>query len=388
MISIDWPSKQLLGQALTIDNDTTVTLTVSNVNDILYVYDVSITSQPMPPPGVLSAYGPAPMAAGAKDPCADPEVKIQAIQDAWTKSWQLNPWISTDNKTKLTTPASISLLTTIAFYQQGIQQPLTQLNQQFPAACVDVTVRGQLQALLAQSAAWDAKIGMSHTFTLKNQVLSPLNNYTVHIDEYAADAAHAPTLTTACTDSSKKATECQIQYQPQTNIVSVSGGFLFSELSSRTYSRQNVPGGTDAVLAVNGNSMSSLLASLVNVKLPCVKWSCDIPKSQYGVAVSIGPVLSLKGTTGVSQVGLFSGLSLSMWNYLYVSAGAHIGQFADYPSGFTHPGQDIPSSFTAALTPVGRTTARFAFGVTFKGFSIPTGSKTSQGTLTATGNTK
>ena len=163
---------------------------------------------------------------------------------------------------------------------------------------------------------------------------------------------------------------------------------MFSELPSRTYSRQNVPGSTDAVLAVGGNSMSSLLTALVNVKLPCGFEWCS-KDTGYSFAVSVGPALSLNGGgNGVSQVGLFGGLSLGFWKYLFLTGGVHVGQFAGFPAGFTHAGQDIPSSFTASLTPVGRTSTRFAFGVTFKGFSIPTASKQSAGQVTTPSGTK
>jgi hypothetical protein len=66
----------------------------------------------------------------------------------------------------------------------------------------------------------------------------------------------------------------------------------------------------------------------------------------------------------------------------------HIGQFADFPAGFNHNGQDIPASFTGALTPQTRTTARFAIAITFKGLNIPTGSAKSSGQATSQNNTK
>jgi hypothetical protein len=85
---------------------------------------------------------------------------------------------------------------------------------------------------------------------------------------------------------------------------------------------------------------------------------------------------------------MFAGLSFHLWKYMYLTGGVHIGDFADFPAGFTHAGQDIPASFTGNLTPTTRTTARFAFAITFKGFSIPTGNKQSQGTLKTPSNTQ
>ena len=73
---------------------------------------------------------------------------------------------------------------------------------------------------------------------------------------------------------------------------------------------------------------------------------------------------------------------------MYLTPGFHVGQFADFPAGFTHSGQDIPPSFTGPLTPQTRTTARFAIGITFKGFNIPTGSSKSSGQVAGQSSTK
>jgi hypothetical protein len=54
----------------------------------------------------------------------------------------------------------------------------------------------------------------------------------------------------------------------------------------------------------------------------------------------------------------------------FLTPGVHVGEFADFPPGFTHAGQPIPPNF-GALNPVTRYTARFAFAITFRG-SNPT----------------
>ncbi len=383
-ITISWPSKQLLSQPITVNGNTSVNVVLQNVNDVLYTYQVTLVSTPVPLP-VLAA---APAAAPAVDPCAAPKAQLAKIVPAFD-TWQLNPWLDSNNKT-LKAPESVALSTTLAYYNQAITLPLAGVKQslsKFGGACADATVQTNYDAVAATDMMWEGKLNLSHTVTV-SAVLEPLNNYTIHIGEYSiGNSTQPPTLTSACTDSSSKATDCLIQYQPQTDLLSVSGGYLFSELPSRTYSRGTVPNSSDAVLVVNGNSMSSLLAALVNVKVPCVWKTCSAKENGYSLALSIGPVYALNGSD-VSKVGLFGGLSLGLWKYLYLSAGAHVGQFADFPPGFTHAGQDIPPSFTGPLTPVSRTSARFAFGVTFKGFSIPTGSKQSAGQVTTPSGTK
>ena len=388
-ITISWPSKQLLSQAITVNGNTPVTVTLQNVNDLLYTYEVTLVATPMPTPTILTGAATAKTPAAVPTECVVPQQQLNSITGAFT-AWQLDPWLDSTNKPTLKAPASVALTTTSTYFQADIQTPLTAVGSLLGNAaplCTDPALRQTYANLVTISNTWLAKLSGSHSASI-SAVLEPLNNYTIHIREYSIGSpTHSPTLTNACTDSTGAATDCLIQYQPKTDIISISGGFLFSELQARTYARGSSPNSTDSVLAVNGNSMSSLLAALVNVKLPCVWVTCSAKDNAYGLAVSIGPVYSLNGTD-VSKVGLFGGLSLSLWKYLYLTAGTHVGQFADFPPGFTHAGQDIPASFTGALTPVGRTSARFAFGVTFKGFSIPTSVPTSMGQFTTSSGTK
>jgi hypothetical protein len=388
-ITISWPSKQLLSQPVTVNGPTAVNIVLQNINDVLYTYEVTLTATPVTPP-VLKDYAADAALLPTGDPCKDPKDQLANITGAFD-AWQLNPWLDTDNKTPLTTPASVALSTTLQYYQLQIQQPLAAVSTLLgPGHCDDATVNANYEKVSAQSAALQSRMNGSHTVTVA-QTLAPFNNYTINLSEYTLadplNAPHGAMLTSACVDDKKVATQCKVQYQPLTDLISMSGGFLFSELQARTYSRESVPTSSNAVLVVHGNSMSSLLAALVNVKLPCVPKTCSWQESGYSFAVSVGPVYSLNGSD-VSKVGLFAGGSLSLWKYLFLSAGTHVGQFADFPAGITSAGQEIPSSFTGSLTPVSRTSARFAFGLTFRGFSIPTGSKQSPGQVTTSSGTK
>ena len=382
-IRISWPSKQLISQPITVNGTTSVTTVVTEVNDILYSYEGWVTSVPVAPPIPPAALVAAPPAG---DPCADPASKLGTIEADW-KKWQLNPWVDTKGN-GVTVPQSVALATTMSYYKESIEQPLAGFS--FGGCTSGASynaVKSKFDTLSAKNAEWLTKMSSSHTFTLTNQSLAPFNNYTIHLKEYGSDSTHPPTLTNACTDSKNNPTDCQIQYQPRTDLISTSGGFLFSELGSRSYVRQSVPNGTDAVLGVNGGGrVSSLLTALLNVQIPYLG---DLREGKLGLALSLGPALQLNsGSSGVSKVGMFTGLSLHFWKYVYLTGGAHIGDFADFPAGFTHAGQDIPSSFTGNLTPTTRTTARFAFGVTFRGFTIPTGNQQSQGKLTTPSNTQ
>src|SRR5208337_3810781 len=87
---------------------------------------------------------------------------------------------------------------------------------------------------------------------------------------------------------------------------------------------------------------------------------------------------------GVSSLGLFVGGSIHLYRSAFLTPGVHIGQFSDFPAGF-YPGAQIPNQF-GNLTPINRTTAHFAVGITFK---TTTFKKTSQdgGTASNTTNT-
>ena len=67
----------------------------------------------------------------------------------------------------------------------------------------------------------------------------------------------------------------------------------------------------------------------------------------------------------MSNVGFFGGVSAHLWKRFYVTPGIHVGEFADFPPGFTAPNQPIPSGF-GQLNPNKRWTARFAIGITYK----------------------
>lgn len=166
----------------------------------------------------------------------------------------------------------------------------------------------------------------------------------------------------------------------EADIITLSLGPLFSELPTPSYDHQKVPdssGNTTDRLVVNGNSFSVLGAALVNFGLPIPK----VP-SWTGFDLSVGPVYTLGGSPGVSKLGVFVGGSVHLYKDVFITPGVHIGQFADFPAGF-HAGSAIPPNF-GNLTPVTRTSARFAVGVTIR---TSTFKKSTQTTGAATKNT-
>jgi hypothetical protein len=86
----------------------------------------------------------------------------------------------------------------------------------------------------------------------------------------------------------------------------------------------------------------------------------------YGLGVSGGLVFDVSnGKADTSRFGFFGGPSVRLTPWIYLTPGVHFGEFADFPQGFTHPGQVIPAN-TGTPTPTKRYTGRFAFSITFK----------------------
>ena len=163
------------------------------------------------------------------------------------------------------------------------------------------------------------------------------------------------------------------------DVLTLSGGFLFTKLQARTYttSAQPVPPPAGSppntlptsqnVLSVSGlgRGMRPALVALFNYHVP---WSMGkFNTRDFGFAFSAGPVIDFSnGKADTSKFGAYVGGSYHFWQRLFVSAGVHFGEFADFPQGFHVSGDVVPPNFGSPI-PVKRWTGRFAFAVTFKG---------------------
>jgi hypothetical protein len=154
-------------------------------------------------------------------------------------------------------------------------------------------------------------------------------------------------------------------------ILSSSGGFLITELPAPSYSSVSAPvppgnTSTQNVLGVNdGRGPRPALTALLNFYLPNIH-NLALNGKKYGLALSAGPVFDISnGKADTSRIGVFSGVSLYLWNQLFITPGVHVGEFAGFPQGYTAAGQVIPPN---SGTPAGvkRYTARFGFAITFK----------------------
>jgi len=87
-------------------------------------------------------------------------------------------------------------------------------------------------------------------------------------------------------------------------------------------------------------------------------------QDEFGFSLSAGPTVALGQSGGASTFGFFGGPTFRVWDRLFLSVGAHIGQFSDFPPGLQNY-STIPDDY-GALTPVKRWTTRLAFGITYR----------------------
>jgi hypothetical protein len=148
--------------------------------------------------------------------------------------------------------------------------------------------------------------------------------------------------------------------------ISASAGFLVTQVPARTYSSRTSPDpsnltATQNVLGVDyGSGFRPALTALLHYNLPFKQ------QRQFGLALTAGPVYDISGgKADTSKFGFFGGVSARFSRWLYVTPGFHIGEFADFPEGFTRSGQVIPAN-TGTPVPNKRYTTRFALAVTYK----------------------
>jgi hypothetical protein len=223
--------------------------------------------------------------------------------------------------------------------------------------------------------------------TLRQQVRALadiLNQAPIAPFEYTADewAPMTVKISPQYGGATTTAAEKTFTFAANYGILTSSAGFLTTELSTRSYTSATAPnpGGsasTQNVLRVDyGSRLRPALVVLLNGNLP------KLNTHNWGLSFSAGPVFDIaNGKADTSHFGLFAGPSIRLTPYIYITAGEHIGEFADFPTGFSYPGQTIPAN-TGTPTPTKRYTARFAFAITFKFRDLASGTGSGAGQQT------
>jgi hypothetical protein len=238
---------------------------------------------------------------------------------------------------------------------QALQRSLpNQWNQ--PASCDDIFAQ-------AESIIIDKfKTVRDQYIALRGRLSQP----DVLYYELDLDGTEKVDLNTTISYAGQSIGSQKFHLEPSFGILSSSAGFLLTQLPARSYSSATAPDPSDPTKTQNvlrvdyGMGIRPALVVLLTGNAP------QLNRHNWGLGVSGGPVFDVSnGKADTSHFGFFGGLSLRVTPWIYLTPGVHVGEFADFPAGFTHAGQVIPAN-TGTPTPTKRYTARFAFSITFK----------------------
>jgi hypothetical protein len=357
-ITVDWPGRTITSSPSEIHKGDTVKVTVSEVNNILYDYKVNVTFQiqaggdDLAQLGKLIGLSVGPGANRFEPPATCQEALTNAKGTLTDLSAQLN-----DPKNYLLASASPT---------EAI--PLKQSLEGWRVATNDnskVTILDQDVAIVKNKCTGDESKSFLNDYDKFDKFRKKVEGPHTVEGQSVASSGEVSAVTVSITESytdagGKKHTVSTFSKTLNFSaVLNLSGGVLFSTLRHPTYVRQSIPGSADSVLGIDGGSQPvPMIVGLLNYKIPRMDFST------IGFALSSGPVLRVGGSSGTTGFGYFNGVSIHVWHRLFVTAGSHVGQFPDIPTGFKI-GQTIPSSF-GQLTPANRWSARFAVAVTYK----------------------
>lgn len=358
-VDVDWAVKKITYQPSTIEKDTMATVRIANVNDFMFTYSTSYQLKALAISDfdtIAKAFSIAggKTAGEAVSSCdfSDVLASQQALRDAEAAFLQTPATGSGCSESK---PCDVSLQRAISLWNQNVQPKIgiaeTTLTS-FTAVCKSSTYAAAVKTASDAIAAAEAKSDSSHTIAKAKAIeLSPEATTSLEVDQLWMGQP-----TTNGTYS--------VELQPANHRLTLSAGALFSEIQNRSYASRSAPNssgtGTGNVLTVDGSSRFSPTAvALLNYELPFADWE------RFGIALSTGPVFRLGSKSDTSSFGYFAGVSVHLFHRFYITPGFHLGQFADFPAGFSQPNQPVPSGL-ATPTATTRWTWRFGFGLTYK----------------------
>jgi hypothetical protein len=368
-IVYDWSDKQLISYPPKVNRTQTFTVRIQSINDILYTYKIIHTSEPLPIDDLAKILNllknslPKGAAAAGAVPC---NVRVTArtemgnITDVISES-EVLPF----KLKQMPKPVrSIPLDETLDAWRP-IQQRIDKLRPLFDQVeqCTILTPE-ELQSFRIEVATFntlvrpiESKAASSHEH-VDRVTLSPGNKEKFEVREFFG------------ADRTKDGVR-NFEFTPSNNILTLSGGVLFSKVPNRNYEPRKSPDTNQNVLAVEGNSAYRPEGvALLNYIIP------RMDRDEVGLALSAGPVVRFGATEDTSALGFFTGISAHLYHRIYFTPGFHFGQFADFPVGF-YEGRPIAADF-GTLDPVKRWTARFAFGISFQTMSFGGGSSEPQ----------
>jgi hypothetical protein len=369
-VVIDWAKKQIQSAPAEINSPRRITIAVVNVNDMLYTYTVSVTAVPRQISdsdaiGALLnslASGPAVSGRGGILDCTkwqDLEKAVAALQAKFNAILNAPKAGKTADGKDCIGYCSITLAETTTKWNSDISPQLPgiiSLINTVPPGCLEGSQITALKDFQDQITTFDKQLsGTNHQVSIVT-TFAPDNDYRIDVSEFYNGQT---------TDNGVR----QLTISPSSSILTLSLGPVFSEIQNRSYGIRTVPAPTAAnpnntnnVISVDGaSSFTPYVAALLNYRIPLNKWIFD----EHPLTVTSGPVVRVSSGQGASAIGYFAGVSVTLFNRLFLTPGVQVGQFADFPQGFTAAGQSVPPGITT-LTPTNRNTVRFAFGISYK----------------------
>ena len=348
-----------------------VAVRINNVNDILYTYEVKVESSELSSQGaddfssVASRFTPQNIKSRGDPPICllkltQAVADFNAIKAEFDKYADLTPtkvgnkYVSiklrrTKTAWKKFLDSQISAIKNVRSTVDWIESNCSSFTQD------DLTSWNQLQEQLAKLRGLKAVVARPHQMDGPTTLMRPGILYRFQVIE-----RYKNSLTL---DGSKQF-PCQIS-----SPLTLSAGTLISTLRAQSFRTVQVPqvdpetghasDETFSALALDGGSaLSPHAMALLNYEIPVLR------NKPYGFSVSSGPVFRLAGATDASAVGYFGGISVNLWDRFFLTPGVHIGEFSDFPIGFTE-GSFVPPNF-GTLSPTKRWTARFGIGITYR----------------------
>ncbi len=392
-VTVDWTTKGLGVHPATVERDTDVVIRVEHVNDILFAYSISLTGTPrdnFDSALIANAFQLAGKGAAEGVGCDQRLIDgvtsaTKILSDSINTFFKLPETITTG--CSASAPCSVTLDQARQHWRDDTSSKL--INAQDKQDEFSTLCRAQQYAkadeevlnMLKKAHDLEGRLKSDDHVVTKNDVLKPDTDYVLSITQLYLGI---PTKDGTAT----------LQLKPNNNRLTLSAGALFSEVQNRSYATVAAPDpngtGTKNILSVGGiSTFSPTSVALLNYQIP--RFDFD----SAGLAFSTGPVFRLGSKSDVSSFGYFVGASIHLFHRVFVTPGFHLGEFADFPPGFTQVNQQVPAGFTTPI-PVKRWTWRFGVAVSykakdFKSFGITgdvtSGTKTSTSTKNPTADT-
>jgi hypothetical protein len=355
-VVVDWASKKVTSQPSTVEKATKATVRVDNVNDLMFTYSISYQLKPAEISdfdAIAKAFSIAGKAAAGEAVSCDFSLVLASMKSFSDAGDAFHNLPATNKGCSEAKPCNVTLQQALDAWQQSVQPKLVSAQNDLAAFVKSCPSNNYEQAIKAANDSLneaEASVNGPHSIQKANAIeLAPDNVTSLGIDQLWKDI---PT-----TDGSYS-----VDLKPSNNRLNLSAGALFSEVQNRSYLVRTIPTGTGTtnVLSVDGiSTFSPTAVALLNYEIPHLDWE------RFGFAVSTGPVFRLGSKSDTSSFGYFAGVSMHLFHRFYITPGYHLGQYADFPAGFSQPNQVVPPGF-ATPTPVTRWTWRFGFALSYK----------------------